>query len=136
MFLTLCHRIILALFLLPIIISTMYDMCRPPCNQACSSDDLLPCARQRIDTTNSVASLTSVTSTETDANHNIIKPWALTVKKFLASFSLRLNAAKILSTEEGPSSIPVLHGIRVTTMLWIISGHSYSFGMLWLVFRK
>ncbi|XP_064649593.1 nose resistant to fluoxetine protein 6-like [Lineus longissimus] len=48
-----------------------------------------------------------------------------TFDKFLLSFSAVANATKILSTDSPPSSIGMLHGLRVLSMWWVILGHTH-----------
>jgi peptidoglycan/LPS O-acetylase OafA/YrhL len=75
----------------------------------------------------------------------------LKFKDFLLAFSIFENGRKILGITKTsskfennnnvckPSSsndIEVLHGMRVLMMVWIISGHTYSFAMQWLFFRN
>lgn len=48
--------------------------------------------------------------------------------KVIKCFSLRRNATLILNldSEKSESSLPVIHGMRVFTMAWIILGHTYG----------
>jgi len=56
-----------------------------------------------------------------------------TIRKYLLTFSVRLNGSRILSVESPPtdgSTLPALHGIRFLSMTWIMLGHTYVFGIL------
>ncbi|KAI1292044.1 Nose resistant to fluoxetine protein 6 [Halotydeus destructor] len=135
-----------ALILIPILIGTTYDMFRPTrssnFNQNVSannnyrefSSSLKTLQRARTPT-GSVASLVTTTSrTSSKAGSSLVS--SLCVRQILVAFSVKRNADKILNTEDNPSSIGVLHGLRVLMMLWIIGGHSYSFAMQWLFFQN
>lgn len=82
-------------------------------------------------TVSSVASLCS--SSESPQPRSMLR---LRLAQFLIAFSVKSNAAKIMNTDSDVNSIQVLHGMRVIMMLWIISGHSYSFAMQWLMFQN
>lgn len=56
--------------------------------------------------------------------------------EYLLAFSIKRNVAKIFDTSDSTGSIDIFHGLRFFMMLWIISGHSYSFAMQWLFFRN
>ena len=43
----------------------------------------------------------------------------------LSKFSLRKNAAAILSTRVRRESLPAIHGIRFISMAWVVLGHQY-----------
>lgn len=58
------------------------------------------------------------------------------LRDILLCFSLKTNGKKILQTDKAEGSIDALHGIRVISMLWIIFGHSISFGQMWLFLRN
>ncbi|KAJ8304386.1 hypothetical protein KUTeg_017969 [Tegillarca granosa] len=47
--------------------------------------------------------------------------------KLILSFSVYTNGKKILSTNQGPSSISSINGIRFISMTWVILGHTYAF---------
>ena len=56
-----------------------------------------------------------------------------TIRKYLLTFSVRLNGLRILSVESPPtdgSTLPALHGIRFLSMTWVMLGHTYIVGML------
>lgn len=44
--------------------------------------------------------------------------------KILMCFSIYTNTKIILSTKLGDDSIPIIHGIRFITMIWIIISHA------------
>lgn len=57
--------------------------------------------------------------------------------KMLLCFSAIKNSKKLFNTAtQEEDSISCLHGIKVLCMLWIIIGHSYSFGIQWLFFSN
>ena len=57
--------------------------------------------------------------------------------KMLLCFSAIRNSKKLFNTaSQEEDSISCLHGIKVLCMLWIIIGHSYSFGIQWLFFSN
>lgn len=60
------------------------------------------------------------------------------VVQLLLCFSALNNSRRLfnVSLAGGEDSIHCLHGIKFFCMLWIISGHSYSFAMQWLFFSK
>ncbi|XP_076316444.1 nose resistant to fluoxetine protein 6-like isoform X2 [Tachypleus tridentatus] len=58
------------------------------------------------------------------------------IRLALTALSLRSNTHKLLNTSRSQESIEVLHGIRVLTIIWIITGHSCSFALRWLFFRS
>lgn len=62
-----------------------------------------------------------------DGNNNLMKK--------LISFSLRRSCWKILDTKVSCTSIPVLNGIRVLSIAWIVMGHTYA-GRLRTVVNK
>ncbi|KAI1289959.1 Nose resistant to fluoxetine protein 6 [Halotydeus destructor] len=144
---------VFAICLIPILIGTAYDILRPQnhfsrnlvtINNNNYKDYMSPSMavhvnshRPRTTTGSSVASLvTSRSRAGTEAGHMIINNARLRLRQLLVAFSIKSNAAKIISTEENSLSINVLHGLRVVMMLWIISGHSYSFAMQWLFFQN
>ena len=121
------------IFLIPILVGTVYDILRPQNVEQNNNNvaDVLAPHRPRGPTVSSVASLCSSESGQT------LRPskYRLLVT-ILMSFSLKSNAEKILSTDDSNSQIKTLHGLRVLMMLWIIGGHSYSFAMQWLFFQN
>lgn len=57
--------------------------------------------------------------------------------KALLCFSAIKNSKKLFNTaSQEEDSISCLHGLKVLCMLWIIIGHSYSFGIQWLFFSN
>lgn len=57
--------------------------------------------------------------------------------KALLCFSAIKNSKKLFNTDTQPEgSIGCLDGLKVLCMLWIIIGHSYSFGIQWLFFSN
>jgi hypothetical protein len=85
--------------------------------------------KSRYPTTISVISLTS-NSSELREDEQVSL-----ISRLIMAFSARVNASKIIqTTKTSNSSIDALDGLRVLAMLFIISGHSYSFGMQWLLF--
>lgn len=45
----------------------------------------------------------------------------------LMCFSIYTNTKRILNTELTAESIPIIHGLRFLTMMWIIMGHAVLF---------
>ena len=43
----------------------------------------------------------------------------------LSKFSMKRSALQILNMKINPKSYPVLHGIRVLSIIWIVWGHEY-----------
>ncbi|UYV72811.1 hypothetical protein LAZ67_10000855 [Cordylochernes scorpioides] len=43
----------------------------------------------------------------------------------LRSFSLCTNFRKLMNTAQSDESLPIVHGIRVLSMVWIVLGHTY-----------
>jgi hypothetical protein len=58
--------------------------------------------------------------------------------QLLLCFSALNNSRRLfnVSSTGREDSIHCLHGIKFFCMIWIISGHSYSFAMQWLFFSK
>lgn len=50
--------------------------------------------------------------------------------KFFLCFGLHKNARQVLSTEVPKNAIGCINGIRTISMMWVILGHLYFFGML------
>ncbi|KAL5014134.1 hypothetical protein ScPMuIL_008404 [Solemya velum] len=53
-----------------------------------------------------------------------------TMGKILEAFSVYTNAPKILSAKKARNAIHCLHGIRFMSILWIILGHTYNYGLI------
>ncbi|XP_051154580.1 O-acyltransferase like protein-like isoform X2 [Leptopilina boulardi] len=53
--------------------------------------------------------------------------------KTLIPFSLRRTSWKILNTKVNNSSIPVLNGIRVLSIAWVVMGHTYATRVMTIV---
>ena len=58
------------------------------------------------------------------------------LSRVLLCFSAIENSKKLFNTSSHEESISCLHGIKFVCMLWIIIGHSYSFGVQWLFFSN
>lgn len=67
---------------------------------------------------------------------NLSKVDSSFLPKILLCFSAIKNSKKLFDTTDREDSISCLHGIKFICMLWIIIGHSYSFGMQWLFFSN
>jgi len=55
-----------------------------------------------------------------------------TIRKYLLTFSVRVNGSRILSVQSPPtdgSTLPALHGVRFLSMSWVILGHTYVFAL-------
>lgn len=81
-------------------------------------------------------SLHTLAATSLTKIHHVEKKKQSSISRVLLAFSAKSNLNRILDTSEADSSIRAIHGLRVISMFWIIGGHSYSFGMQWLFFRK
>ena len=51
------------------------------------------------------------------------------VKDLLLSFSLYKTVPAIIATHQSPNAITSINGIRVISMLWILLGHAFTWGM-------
>ncbi|RWS30003.1 Nose resistant to fluoxetine protein 6-like protein, partial [Leptotrombidium deliense] len=112
--------------LLLFIIGTTYDfMTRALCSHTDINKNLW---KNSTNTTTSVVSLTSVTTDSSEKRESI-------ARQFLLAFSFTRNISKIFDTETSANSIDAIHGLRFLCMVWVITGHSYSFAMRWLFFR-
>ncbi|XP_052790475.1 nose resistant to fluoxetine protein 6-like isoform X1 [Mya arenaria] len=49
--------------------------------------------------------------------------------RLLLSFSVYTNAQKILSTSQPAKTLTSINGIRFISMLWVVLGHTYAFGL-------
>ncbi|XP_076451827.1 uncharacterized protein LOC143287601 [Babylonia areolata] len=54
----------------------------------------------------------------------------MTVPALVKAFSVLTNMPKILSGKKSPNAIHCLHGIRFFSMLWILLGHTYNYGIV------
>ena len=52
-------------------------------------------------------------------------------RKMLACFSLTRNIPKIFNYKSSPDALPVLDGMRVLSMWWVIYGHVYCWAYLY-----
>ncbi|XP_067659498.1 O-acyltransferase like protein-like [Haliotis asinina] len=58
------------------------------------------------------------------------KPKQTVCQQLIKAFSLYTNIPKILNGTKNPNAIHCLHGIRFFSILWIILGHTYNYGIL------
>ncbi|ESP03530.1 hypothetical protein LOTGIDRAFT_237644 [Lottia gigantea] len=52
------------------------------------------------------------------------------ISPFIKAFSILTNVPKLLSAKKSPSAINCIHGIRFISMLWILLGHTYNYGVI------
>lgn len=50
--------------------------------------------------------------------------------RLVKAFSMVTNMPKILSGKKSANSIHCLHGIRFFSIMWIILGHTYNYGVI------
>ncbi|XP_046381394.2 nose resistant to fluoxetine protein 6-like [Haliotis rufescens] len=58
------------------------------------------------------------------------KPRQSVCQQLIKAFSLYTNIPKILNGTKNPNAIHCLHGIRFFSIMWIILGHTYNYGIL------
>lgn len=88
-------------------------------------------------TSNHIFSLTQAPSTDNKINLIKTNSEESIASKVLLCFSAIKNSKKIFNTAASEEdSISCLHGLKVICMVWIIIGHSYSFGITWLFFSN
>ena len=52
------------------------------------------------------------------------------VDQLLKAFSLYNNVPKLVNCRKSPSAIHCIHGIRFFSIMWIILGHTYNYGVV------
>ncbi|KAK7094202.1 hypothetical protein V1264_007855 [Littorina saxatilis] len=55
------------------------------------------------------------------------------VPKLVKAFSLLTNMPKVLSGSKSPKAIHCLHGIRFFSLMWVVLGHTYNYGVISVV---
>ncbi|XP_041377307.1 nose resistant to fluoxetine protein 6-like [Gigantopelta aegis] len=52
------------------------------------------------------------------------------VEQLMKAFSLYNNVPKLVNCKKSPSAIHCIHGIRFFSIMWIILGHTYNYGII------
>lgn len=118
------YRIFLALIIGLVICCTIYEYFDT------RSKNNHDCWKNRYSTAIFTMSLTSNFSEPRETDQ------ASVISKVIIAFSARINYNKIWSFTSNENAIEELQGLRVIAMFFIITTHSYSFGMQWLSFSK
>lgn len=50
------------------------------------------------------------------------------LKRLILAFSARSNCKKLFSINEDPNNLSAIHGIRVFTVFWAVTAHTYGYG--------
>ena len=140
---------VFAVILIPVVIGSVIDYIE---NYSSSAEKVKEDAKNMRLRAYTVTSVMSLTSTSSDPSVLLKKRSnCVRIKDFLRCFSMIENGRRILGIKKhncsvennnnnvckrSSNDIDVLHGMRVLMMIWIISGHTYSFAMQWLFFRN